>query len=73
MPNLVLYTKKDCPRCVMIKRLLDKKQITYETIDVDDRADLTDKLIAMGMMNLPVLQSDDSFCNDYNELIKNYK
>ena len=73
MPNLVLYTKKDCLRCVMLKRLMDKKQTVYETIDIDDRSDVTDKLIAMGMMNLPVLQSDETFCNDYNELIKNYK
>lgn len=73
MPELILYTKKDCPKCVMLKRFLDKKQTDYETIDIEDRPDVVEKLIPLGMLNLPVLQTGETFCNDYNELIKKFK
>ena len=38
--NVKIYTTRTCPYCVRAKRLLEKKQVSYEEIDVssDDEA-----------------------------------
>ena len=35
MPNIIIYTTKICPYCVMAKRLLDRKGVSYTEINVD--------------------------------------
>lgn len=34
MPRVEIYTTQWCPYCVAAKRLLDRKGVTYEEIDV---------------------------------------
>ena len=33
MPDILIYTTAICPYCVMAKRLLDKKGVTYKEIN----------------------------------------
>lgn len=40
MPNIRVYSKKNCPYCVRAKALLDRKGIAYEEIDVEGKDDL---------------------------------
>ncbi len=35
MARIQVYSKQNCPYCVQAKRLLDKKGIPYEEIDVE--------------------------------------
>ncbi len=35
MPEILIYTTTICPYCIMAKRLLDKKGVTYKEINVD--------------------------------------
>ncbi|HEX9053221.1 MAG TPA: glutaredoxin 3 [Anaeromyxobacter sp.] len=39
-PKVTVYTKHNCPFCVRAKRLLDKKGVAYEEIDVEGKDDL---------------------------------
>ena len=35
MPEILIYSSTICPYCLMAKRLLDKKGVTYTEINVD--------------------------------------
>ncbi len=35
MPEILIYTSTICPYCVMAKRLLDNKTVSYTEINVD--------------------------------------
>ena len=35
MPEILIYSSTICPYCIMAKRLLDKKGVTYTEINVD--------------------------------------
>jgi glutaredoxin 3 len=39
-PKVTVYTKQNCPFCVRAKRLLEKKGVPYEEIDVESKDDL---------------------------------
>ena len=39
-PKVTVYTKQNCPFCVRAKRLLEKKGVAYEEIDVEEKDDL---------------------------------
>jgi len=45
MPEILIYTADRCPYCVMAKRLLDKKQVTYIEINVDAKAGMREELM----------------------------
>ncbi len=34
-PKVTVYTKHNCPYCVRAKRLLEKKGVAYEEVDVE--------------------------------------
>ncbi len=45
MPDILIYTTAICPYCVMAKRLLDKKGVTYKEINVDSAPGLREELM----------------------------
>ena len=45
MPEILIYTTKICPYCVMAKRLLDKKGASYIEINVDTQAGLREEMM----------------------------
>ena len=45
MPEILIYTTKICPYCVMAKRLLDKKGASYTEINVDEKTGLREEMI----------------------------
>ena len=55
MPAAVrIYTSISCPYCVQAKRLLDRKGVTYEEIDVTgDAARRTEMIEASGRRTVP--------------------
>ncbi|SJM90675.1 glutaredoxin 3 [Crenothrix polyspora] len=46
MPEILIYTTKICPYCVMAKRLLDKKGVRYTEINVDSALGLREEMMA---------------------------
>lgn len=53
-PKVTIYTKKICPYCVRAKRLLDRKGVRYEEIDVEGKEDLRAWLVeATGQQTVP--------------------
>ena len=45
MPEILIYTTKLCPYCVMAKRLLDKKGVPYTEINVETQPGLREELM----------------------------
>jgi glutaredoxin 3 len=45
MPEILIYTTKICPYCIMAKRLLDKKGAAYIEINVDTQAGLREEMM----------------------------
>ncbi len=46
MKKILIYTKDYCPYCVKAKHLLDKKNATYEEIDVTHDEKIFAELVA---------------------------
>ena len=45
MPEILIYTTKICPYCVMAKRLLDNKGASYTEVNVDTQAGLREEMM----------------------------
>ncbi|MDD5578895.1 MAG: glutaredoxin 3 [Methylobacter sp.] len=46
MPEILIYSSKFCPYCIMAKRLLDKKGVLYTEIYVDSKPGLREQMVA---------------------------
>ena len=46
MPEILIYTAHRCGYCVMAKRLLDSKNVTYTEINVDEQAGMREEMMA---------------------------
>lgn len=73
MAKVTIYTTMFCPFCTMAKRLLDKKGVAYEEIDVSmsraKRAEMREK--AGGANSVPQIWIGDKHiggCDDLHEL-----
>ena len=45
MPEILIYTTNICPYCVMAKRLLDKKGVSYTEINVETQTGLREEMM----------------------------
>lgn len=54
--NVMVYSTKTCPFCVMVKEYFDKKGVKYEDIDVgSDRTKAMEMVAKSGQMGVPVI------------------
>lgn len=54
-----LYTKNNRIQCTMTKKLLNKDNIKYEEINVEENSDVLEDLKSRGFKSLPVLSYND--------------
>ena len=55
-PNVIVYSTKTCPYCVMAKRYLSDKGVKYADYDVGaDRNKALEMMTKTGQMGVPVL------------------
>jgi glutaredoxin 3 len=45
MPEILIYTTKVCPYCMMAKRLLDKKGVSYTEINLETQPGLREEVM----------------------------
>ena len=66
MAKVVMYTTQVCPYCVQAKRLLNKKGIAFEEIDVSRDPELRMAMIqkAGGRLTVPQIFVDDRHIGD---------
>jgi glutaredoxin 3 len=69
MTATVIYTTRICPYCIMAKRLLDKKGVTYREINVDETPGLRAELTARTQFRtVPQIFIHDQFIGGFDEL-----
>ncbi len=68
MASVTLYTTDHCPYCVQAKRLLDKRGVAYEEINLARNPDGRNELVAKtGMMTFPQVLVDGELLGGYTE------
>jgi glutaredoxin 3 len=69
MPNILIYTTKICPYCVMAKRLLDKKGASYTEINVDGQPELREDMMRKtNRRTVPQIYIGDFHVGGFDEL-----
>jgi len=62
MSKFIVYSTKDCPKCVALKDNLQKKGIEFEEKDMGTAESITELRVGgCFAMSAPVLQIDESF------------
>jgi glutaredoxin 3 len=70
MAKIVIYTTPICPYCVQAKRLLSRKGVAFEEVDVSGDGELRRRMVqkAGGRMTVPQIFVDDSHIGDCDEI-----
>ncbi|MSP95337.1 MAG: glutaredoxin 3 [Alphaproteobacteria bacterium] len=70
MPKVIVYTAPICPYCVQAKRLLNKKGVAFEEIDVSRDPELRRNMVqaAGGRMTVPQIFVNDKHIGDCDEI-----
>jgi len=70
MSKVIIYTTPICPYCVQAKRLLTKKGVPFEEIDVSRDPELRRKMVqaAGGRMTVPQIFLGDKHIGDCDEI-----
>ncbi len=60
MPDVTVYSTKNCPYCRMVKAFLDRHGVAYKNIDVGEDRKAAEEMIALsGQTGVPVIKVDD--------------
>lgn len=69
MPEILIYTTHICPYCIMAKRLLDKKGLTYTEINVDADPGLREEMmLKTNRRTVPQIYIGDYHVGGFDEL-----
>ena len=64
--SVTVYTKPACVQCDATKRLMDKLNIEYSTVDITVDTDAFDMLISKGFQAAPVVITEDDSWAGFN-------
>lgn len=71
MKNVTIYSTDWCPYCQKAKKLLESKGVKYDEINVDQKPNLREEIVAKtGMKTIPQIFIGDHFVGGYSELSK---
>jgi GrxC family glutaredoxin len=69
--DIVVYSTQWCPYCVMAKKLLEAKGLTYREIDVTHDEALRQEMVdRSGRRTVPEIFIDDDLVGGYDELAR---
>jgi glutaredoxin-like protein NrdH len=58
MEKVTVYTKPSCVQCDMTKKMLDKNNVEYSTVDITEDISAFEMIKGMGFMSAPVVITD---------------
>jgi glutaredoxin-like protein NrdH len=64
--TVTVYTKPSCVQCDSTKRMMDKLDIKYSTVDITVDTEAFDMIIAKGFKAAPVVITDDDAWAGFN-------
>ncbi|WP_172584279.1 glutaredoxin domain-containing protein [Ligilactobacillus agilis] len=67
MTYIAVYTKNNCPKCKIAKRILHSVGLKYSEINIEEKPNHADLLRDMGYQSLPVVHcwSDDNIVDEW--------
>lgn len=69
MPDIQIYTSTICPYCIMAKRLLDKKGVRYNEMNVDEKPELQLEMMQRTKRRtVPQIYIDNYHVGGYDDL-----
>lgn len=68
--KMKLYTKTVCPKCMLIKNVLDAAGVEYEAINTDTDAEAKQEVIDQGFMSVPILLVNGEYLSGMPEIQK---
>ncbi|HEU5280988.1 MAG TPA: glutaredoxin 3 [Gammaproteobacteria bacterium] len=69
MSKVIIYSKENCPYCVMAKQLLDARQVTYTEIRIDLVEAERDNMIRLsGRRTVPQIFINEKPIGGYDDL-----
>lgn len=68
-----LFSKPNCPKCIMLMHLLEKKKVSYKYIDVTKDEKSFNELSEKNIMSLPVMRINNELETDYDLLVSMFK
>ena len=57
--KITLFSKNNCMKCKMTKKLLDKEGADYQEINIDEQPDMVDYVKSLGFTSAPVIKAGD--------------
>lgn len=74
MKNVLIYSTNTCPYCVMAKKLLENRGLTYTEIRVDlDDNERETMISRSGRRTVPQIFIDDAHIGGYDDLYAYFK
>jgi glutaredoxin-like protein NrdH len=55
---VIVYTKPSCVQCEATKRMMDKLNISYSSVDITENSEAAEMLISKGFKAAPVVITD---------------
>lgn len=59
MTAITLYSKNNCPQCMMTKKFLAEKGVDFVEVNIDNEPQYIDQLKAQGFQSVPVITTND--------------
>lgn len=66
--NVVIYSKTQCPYCVMAKQLLESKNISYKEFNIETNTEARDFVVGKGLRSVPQIFEGDTLIGGYDKL-----
>lgn len=74
MKKILIYTTNTCPYCIMAKKLLQDKQLSYTEIRVDLDDEEREKMINLsGRRTVPQIFINEELIGGYDDLYAYFK
>ena len=64
MAQITIYTRTVCPKCMLVKTLLDGAEVPYDTVNLDFDKEAEVELTEKGFMGLPIALCDGEYYPD---------
>lgn len=61
---MILYTRTVCPKCQLIKFLLEGAKVEYDTVNLDFDSKAEEELKEKGFMSLPIALDNGEYYSD---------
>lgn len=70
--KIVVYSNTGCAKCMMLKKWLAMKNISYDELNIGENEVARKHLIDSGLRQLPQVKVDDRFISfeEYNDILE---